>query len=1071
MGEDRPRLLLMKAHLVWDLDTPPETGGTDGGPGGGDGGTPPSTGPGDSEGTSSPGNSLANYAEKNGDNGDNGDSAGQSPAAALFEVIAAKNGDSAGQSRFSIPGQTAAPNGDNALTSTVTVVTVPTPANGDRNGDTLAAAPNGDNALTSTVTVPGSTAPAQLSTGDNALTSTVTVPPANGPEEDMALSTEPVTLSFGLPSLDTAAPRLTGGTTTVIAGAPGAGASLLALAMARTTVLTHQRPVLYAASGPTRDDVIGRMVAAQAGLDYQQLRAGTLPLDQQTAAQQTAAGLGWPLLVDSSANLTAQDISDLAADINSDGLALVVVDRLQHEHADHLPLSGDALPDAARALSATAERLGVPVLLVVDTDDPAVLDTLAADLTLTVTRDGQDVAVAIKQRDGEPASVQLHADLACARLTERPEPAPTPSPRPAPESTEPARPTDTKTETTETTEAPATDATYPNGPLAVLDVTGDGQVLAHLVDGRTTEAPATDATYPNGPLAVLDVTGDGQVLAHLVDGRTMDCPARSITTLVKWALNAGLGAKRLHKWGTDGDPMVILTAAATKKFGLPDTLEDVRHQRLPDNHKVVKAIAKSGFELTKRGFSPWTRIYKPIDKEKGGDRACVQIGIVPWDALGAKSGWYIDEDTPAADIARTLGIYTQRVISPRGTMGSSGLELMLQLRPATKPVWSEEEQKWVPGKIEEHLHRTVKAVPCEANGNHPVVFETWPNGERPAEEFMREEAWSWHRDATAEEAATFAYVIGIDTNTSFLSSSSRLLVGGNADPVHHVAPAFNPKIPGAWKVDFSRAHLDIEVPDGKPNPLDPRLPSPFTNTGEPPAGPRWYTTQTCDYARKMGIKVEPIEAWLREPLGSGWLDPWNERLATAYKTTMANLGLGLTEDMPMEDFLAAMERLAAGEGDPIERTVLKAIKQTVKSGVGKLAQTPSYIPGYRPGEPWSEMTKFWWRPDIRAAVISTARIVQHRKIVKTLALTGRAPLATYSDCVVYPAHTTNPLEVIRSDAAPTVIKGAFNFGVRPGYAKLEGIRDFDWYRQMQADGLNAAKKIAPRDGERVDEGE
>ncbi|MEW2635432.1 DUF927 domain-containing protein [Streptomyces sp. NPDC048389] len=616
--------------------------------------------------------------------------------------------------------------------------------------------------------------------------------------------------------------------------------------------------------------------------------------------------------------------------------------------------------------------------------------------------------------------------------------------------------------------APA--ASVPPAPAAAPEQTPSPRPADAPAPASQQPAPAADANFPNGPLAVLDVTDDGNVIAHLVDGRTVDCTARSIPTLVKWALDAGLGAKRLHKWGTDGDPMVILTAAATKKFGLPDTLEDVRSQRLPDNHKVVKAIAKSGFELTKRGFSPWTRIYKPIDKEKGGTRACVQIGIVPWDALGAKSGWYLGEDTPAADIARTLGIYTQRVISPRGTMGSSGLELMLQLRPSTRPVWSEEEQKYVPGKIEEHLHRTVKAVPCEANENHPVVFETFPNGQRPDEEFMREEAWSWHRDTTAEEA-TFAHVIGIDTNTSFLSSSSRLLVGGNDDPVHHINPAFDPKVPGAWKVDFSRAHLDLQVADGKPNPLDPRLPSPFTNTGEPPAGPRWYTTQTCDYARKMGIKVEPIEAWLRTPLPSGWLDPWNERLATAYKTTMANLGLGITEDMPMEDFLAAMERYAAGEGDPIERTVLKAIKQSVKSGIGKLAQTPSYIPGYRPGTEWSEMTKFWWRPDIRAAVISTARVVQHRKIVKTLELTGRAPLATYSDCVLYPTHTTNPLEAIRPDSAPTVIKGAFNFGVRPGFAKVEGIRSLEWFQQLQAEGINAAKKVAPREGERFDEGE
>ncbi|MFE5810287.1 telomere-associated protein Tap [Streptomyces sp. NPDC056491] len=590
---------------------------------------------------------------------------------------------------------------------------------------------------------------------------------------------------------------------------------------------------------------------------------------------------------------------------------------------------------------------------------------------------------------------------------------------------------------------------------------------------RTQATPAPDAAFPNGPLAVLDLTDDGQVLAHLVDGRTLDCPARSIPTLIKWTLEAGLGQRRLHKWGNDADPLVILTAAVTKKMGLPADLEDRDGLRLEPGHKVIKALDKAGWTLTKRGFGPWPRIYKPV---QDGRRICVQLAIVPWGALGEVSGWGLDDDTAPADIARALGTYADRVIAPRGTMATSGLELMLQLRPATRPVkvettdeaTGEITETYVSGPVEGSLTQPRQPAPCEARDEHPVAYALYGN-DRPADSVMREEAWSWHRDLQGPEH-DFANCIGLDTNTSFLSCSSRLLVG-DSDPVHHVRPAFNPKTPGAWRMDFSGAYDELarSLPAGQTNPLDPRLPNPFTQNGLPPTGPAWYTTQTVDYARKLGLQVNPIEAWLRTPLTGGWLDPWNERLATAYKTTMANLGI--TEDMQPEAFLEAMERYDAGEGDPIERLVLNAIKQSAKSGIGKLNSSPARYIGYQPGQPWPELEKPWYRPDIRASVISTARIVQHRKMVKMLTLTGRAPLAAYSDCAIYPSHSLSPLELIPRKPDGTQVPGAFRLGVQPGWAKLEGARSLAWYLKTHEDGVNPAKYIAPQKTERYDDGE
>ncbi|MFE2729355.1 transcriptional regulator, partial [Kitasatospora sp. NPDC059327] len=394
----------------------------------------------------------------------------------------------------------------------------------------------------------------------------------------------------------------------------------------------------------------------------------------------------------------------------------------------------------------------------------------------------------------------------------------------------------------------------------------------------------------------------------------------------------GLKEGGLLRLRADADPMVVLTASAAKKLGLPDELEDRSQLRLPDDHKIVKQLTKSGWQLTRRGFSSWTRIYKLV---KDRTRQCVQLAVVPWDALGPSNGWNIDPDTNAPDIARTLGTYANRVIAPRGSMGTNGIELLLQLRPPTRPVQEIDEQtlewtgKWVPGPVPGSFTRPVQPAPPEAPEEHPLA-----QGRDEERDAMREEAWNWHRDVADTESA-FLFVVGIDTNTSFLSGSSRLLVG-DGDPVHHDRPGFDKKVPGAWCAEFSGVEWD------------PRFPCPLTPNGKAPTGPDWYTTQSMAYAiHELGLAVEPSQAWLRRPAAAAWLDPWQEHLARAYKETMA--ALGIVQGMASEEFLAAMEAYNRGADDPVERAVARYVKQTVKSGIGKLRQSPARYLHYTPG--------------------------------------------------------------------------------------------------------------------------
>ncbi|WP_216590252.1 DnaB-like helicase C-terminal domain-containing protein [Streptomyces brasiliscabiei] len=226
---------------------------------------------------------------------------------------------------------------------------------------------------------------------------------------------------FGLRALDGVLGSLPVGVLTVVAAEPYAGGSLLAVHAARHTALAHGLPVLYAASGLSRGDVALRVVAAEGGLDYRRLRTGDLTADEQQAAAVVQARLAAAdLHVDDGTGLTAELIAETAPYV--DGLALVVVDRFQQAADPFVPLSGPALPEAARVLAHLARSRNVPVVAVLDTTDAEVLAALdAAYLTLTLTRTDTDAQVAVAERDfGELVSVPLRADLASARFADAP---------------------------------------------------------------------------------------------------------------------------------------------------------------------------------------------------------------------------------------------------------------------------------------------------------------------------------------------------------------------------------------------------------------------------------------------------------------------------------------------------------------------------------------------------------------------------------------------------------------------------------------------------------------------------
>ncbi|MUT90487.1 telomere-associated protein Tap [Streptomyces sp. Z38] len=586
---------------------------------------------------------------------------------------------------------------------------------------------------------------------------------------------------------------------------------------------------------------------------------------------------------------------------------------------------------------------------------------------------------------------------------------------------------------------------------------------------ETTPASA-DPRFANGPLAVVDVDDNGHVLAYCVGGLVLDVPAKSIPALVDWTLKeARLGQPKLSGPGKDSDPLIVLTEAALQRYGLPVALTDEEKLagRIPEGHKVIKQLARADWKLTKRGFGSWARIYRPA---QGSERNCVQLCIPSWHALDSRH-WGEAAQLPAAELARLLGVYASRVMTPRGSTAVTGLELMTALHPPTYAVCDEATGRFRkadsknPGSLGEH---PVDCAPCEAPDGHPLLNDLPRFHVRGPAEKLFEEAYDWARPLTDDECMR-RHLVGIDVNMAFAAGANGLIVG-LGEPTHVKQPVFDPKLPGSWLVDLSHVDLSrVKVAKDKWTDLDAGLlPSPFTPKGERPEGPAWYATPTVAYAVELGYDVAPLEAYVRYDNGR-YLDAWYNRLRDAYLATMADLGVDA--DLTPADFLAAMDGYK--DRDPELAIVVSAIKATVKGGLGKLRERPRGE-GWKPGQPWRALSRPTWRPDIRAAVISRTRINLHRKIVKHAAFTGHYPVAILSDCVVYASNGPSPLDFLPyRDGKP--LPGGFKLGINPGLVKHEGTQSVLWGEEVRerfnAPELNLARYIKDGTVTDIDNGE
>jgi replicative DNA helicase len=172
-------------------------------------------------------------------------------------------------------------------------------------------------------------------------------------------------LSTGITRLD----RLTGGLQrsdlVILAGRPGMGKTAFALNIAVHAASFHAQPVVVFSLEMSRDQLVRRMLASEAGVDQSLLRTGRLARSDWDRIIGAAGALTkLPVFVDDSSAIGIMELRAKARRLKAEhGLGLVVVDYLQlvrgRPDADNRE---QEISDISRSLKALAKELETPVL-------------------------------------------------------------------------------------------------------------------------------------------------------------------------------------------------------------------------------------------------------------------------------------------------------------------------------------------------------------------------------------------------------------------------------------------------------------------------------------------------------------------------------------------------------------------------------------------------------------------------------------------------------------------------------------------------------------------------------------
>lgn len=155
----------------------------------------------------------------------------------------------------------------------------------------------------------------------------------------------------------------------VLAARPSLGKTALAMDIARSVALREHRPVGIFSLEMSKEQLVDRLIAAEAGVNLWKLRTGRLSsAGEENDFDRIRDALGRlaeaPIFIDDAASATALQMRAMARRLQAEhDLALIIVDYLQlmtpHTNAESMV---QQVTEISRSLKALARELNVPVL-------------------------------------------------------------------------------------------------------------------------------------------------------------------------------------------------------------------------------------------------------------------------------------------------------------------------------------------------------------------------------------------------------------------------------------------------------------------------------------------------------------------------------------------------------------------------------------------------------------------------------------------------------------------------------------------------------------------------------------
>ncbi len=151
----------------------------------------------------------------------------------------------------------------------------------------------------------------------------------------------------------------------LLASRPSMGKSALAIDVARNVAVYQKTPVGIFSLEMSKDQIVDRLIAAQAGVDLWKLRTGKLSSEDFQRIQQALGILSEaPIFIDDAATANILQMRAMARRLQADkGLGLIVVDYLQLMEPRNANTSEvQQVTEISRSLKGLARELNTPVL-------------------------------------------------------------------------------------------------------------------------------------------------------------------------------------------------------------------------------------------------------------------------------------------------------------------------------------------------------------------------------------------------------------------------------------------------------------------------------------------------------------------------------------------------------------------------------------------------------------------------------------------------------------------------------------------------------------------------------------